>query len=178
MSKFEKKLNEWVSLGFINNDQALKIQSYENSKPEGAWILSGLLILGVIIIGIGIISLIAANWITIPDAVKLGVDFGLLITLAFATVKSWEPKDSSKHPLRFESFLLLFLIHCLASIGLISQIYHTGGKLYQALMLWSIITFLATLCARQIFVPFLWTYEKRWLFSCGIRRLRSISFPS
>lgn len=168
MSKFEKKLNEWVSLGFINNDQALKIQSYENSKPEGAWILSGLLILGVIIIGIGIISLIAANWITIPDAVKLGVDFGLLITLAFATVKSWEPKDSSKHPLRFESFLLLFLIHCLASIGLISQIYHTGGKLYQALMLWSIITFLATLCARQIFVPFLWTaaFLFSFVFTC------------
>ncbi len=168
MSKIEKKLNEWVSLGFINNDQALQIQSYENSKPEGSWILSGLLILGVIIIGIGIISLIAANWSTIPDTVKLGVDFALLITLAFATVKSWEPQNSSEHPLRFESCLLLFLIHCLASIGLISQIYHTGGKLYQALMLWSIITFFATLYARQIFVPFLWTaaFLFSFVFTC------------
>ncbi len=69
-----------------------------------------------------------------------------------ATLNSWE----SKKAIQFEVLLLFFLILCLASIGLISQIYHTGGKLYQALMLWSLITFAAAIAARQMFVPFMW----------------------
>jgi uncharacterized membrane protein len=152
MSKLEKGLKEWVSLGFINPDQAKRIRDYESARPESSWILSGLLILGAVIVGIGVISLIAANWNEIPDALKLGADFALLAVLALATLQSWETKKA----IQFEVLLLSFLILCLASIGLISQIYHTGGKLYQALMLWSLITFAAALAARQMFVPFMW----------------------
>jgi uncharacterized membrane protein len=152
MSKLDRNLNEWTGLGLITKDQAEKIRFHESSKPEASWILSGLLILGVIIVGIGVISLIAANWNEIPDPVKLGGDFLLLAALAFATLHSWEAKKA----IQFEVLLLFFLILCLASIGLISQIYHTGGKLYEALMLWSLITFAAALAARQMFVPFIW----------------------
>lgn len=152
MSKLEKGLKEWVALGFINQDQAQRIHDHEASKPESSWILSGLLILGVVIVGIGVISLIAANWNQIPDALKLGGDFVLLAVLALVTLHSWETKKA----IHFEVLLLFFLFLCLASIGLISQIYHTGGKLYQALMLWSLITFAAALAARQVFVPFMW----------------------
>lgn len=153
MSKLEKGLKDWVSLGFITEEQAKKIRDHEEAKPESSWILSGLLILGAVIVGIGVISVIAANWSQIPDALKLAGDFILLTVLAFATLRLWE----SKRPIQFEVVLLFFLILCLASIGLISQIYHTGGKLYQALMLWSLITFAAALAARQMFVPFIWT---------------------
>jgi hypothetical protein len=48
----------------------------------------------------------------------------------------------------------------LATIGLISQIYNTGGELYQALMLWSVITFPITVFSRntlvQMVIPFIW----------------------
>jgi uncharacterized membrane protein len=153
MSKLEKGLKEWVSEGFINQEQADRINAFESSKPENSWILSGLLILGAIIIGIGVISLIAANWYQIPNSIKIATDFILLSAVAFWTLKTWE----SKKNVQFEVLLLFFMLLCLASIGLISQIYHTGGKLYQALMFWSLITFPVALAARQLFVPFLWT---------------------
>lgn len=48
------------------------------------------------------------------------------------------------------------MIICLASIGLVSQIYHTGGKLYQALLLWSVITTGVAAAAKKSLIPFFW----------------------
>lgn len=94
MSKLEKGLKEWVTLGFINQEQANKIHNHELKKPEVSWVLLGLLILGAVIVGLGIISLIAANWYMMPDALKLGLNFLLLVVLAFLTLRSWENKKA------------------------------------------------------------------------------------
>ena len=111
MSKLESGLKEWVSLGLIGVDQAQQIRQHEAAKPESSWILSGLLLLGAIIVGIGVISLIAANWDQIPDALKLTGDFVLLIALAFGIVHSWDAKKL----IQFEVLLVTFLVFCLAS---------------------------------------------------------------
>ena len=152
MKKLEVKLKEWVSRQIISQEQAELIRRHEESKPENSWILSGLLILGVLIIGIGLISIIAANWDQIPDVVKLSTNFILLITLAFITFKSWESEKS----IRLEVLLFAFMIHILATIGLISQVFHTGGNLYQALLLWSLISFGVMLASRGLIVPLMW----------------------
>ena len=153
MSKLEKNLKDWIDHGFINSSQAQRIRDHEALKPGNSWILSGLLILGALIISVGVISLIAAHWNQIPHLVKLGGDFLLLVGLATAILHTWETQKK----IQFEVLLLSFLLFCLASIGLISQIYHTGGEFYQALMLWSLITSAATLGARQVLIPWLWT---------------------
>ena len=152
MSKLEKYLTEWVQHGLITQDQAGKIQHHENSRAESSWILTGFLILGVAIIGIGIISVIASNWHLIPDVVKLGADFAFLLSLVYALVYYWDHKKE----IGFEVTLVFFMLACLASIGLISQVYHTGGKLYQAFLLWSSICLFPALTARKIYAPFLW----------------------
>ena len=153
MFGLEKKLKNWVSLGLISQDQAQSISHHESSSSGNSWILSGLLILGAAIIGIGIISLVASNWNHIPDIAKLLCDFTLLILVVLWILKAWEAQKK----IQFEALLLFFLILCLASIGLISQVFQTGGELYQALMLWSLITFPAVLVAQKILIPFLWT---------------------
>lgn len=153
MNKMEKALNEWVSLGLINQEQATRIQVHESEKPESSWIMTGFLILGAVILGLGVISLVATNWQNIPDAWKLVADFGLLCLMAFGILRSWEANKS----IQFEALLVMFLLLCLASIGLISQIYHTGGHLYQALLFWCFISLPAMLVARNLFLPFLWT---------------------
>jgi uncharacterized membrane protein len=153
MSKLDRQLSDWTGHGLITRDQATLIRKHESEKPESSWILSGLYLLGALIVAIGVISLIAANWFRIPDAVKLGADFLLLLGLGFATLRS---QDSNKL-LAFEGFLLSFILMCLASIGLISQVFHTGGKLHEALLFWSLITFAAASAARNILIPFLWT---------------------
>ena len=156
MTKLDKSLTRWVELGFIDQAQANKIKQYEDSEPQGSWVLFGLLVLGVAIVGIGVISLIAANWYDIPDMVKLVVDFAMLLLLAAFIMRA----QVIELALQFEILLLAFMILCLASIGLISQIYNTGGELYQALMLWSLITLPVTFVARHyvnhVVIPFMW----------------------
>lgn len=67
---------------------------------------------------------------------KLAADLILLSALAYGVFKT----HVEDKPLYFEMYLVAFQISCLASIGLISQIYNTGGKAWQALLLWSVIT--------------------------------------
>lgn len=152
MNKLEKTLKEWLDQKLINKKQMDQILLYESNKAGSSWVLFGLLVLGIIVISIGVISLIAANWQQIPDSVKLIADFVILIFLGLLTIHAWELKQD----IRFEVLLLFFILLCLASIGLISQIYNTGGELYQALMLWSLITLPVVTTARYVVVPFIW----------------------
>ena len=152
MARLEKQINDWVSNNLISRDQAEGIRQFEAKSPGSSWVLYSFLILGATISGIGVISLIASNWDTIPDAVKLGADFLLLIGLTVGIHHAWRQKKF----IQYEVLLVSFLFLCLASIGLISQIYHTGGKLYQALMLWSLITAGIPIISQKTFGPFLW----------------------
>jgi uncharacterized membrane protein len=152
MFKLENSLKEWVAKGFITENEAQQITVYESNKTEHSYALSTVLILGIIIIGIGIISLIAANWDTIPDAIKLAADFILLILCGFLILYTWKKQKE----LIFEMLLLFFMLLCLASIGLISQIYQTSGEFYDALLFWSLITAPIMLCAKSRVPPFIW----------------------
>lgn len=148
----DKKITTWTDKGLISPTQASTIRDYEATQSNHSWIVSGLLILGALVIGIGIISLIAANWDSIPDAVKLGFDFAILIFLSIWIVKSWEKnKDITVDVLTF--FMMIF---CLASIGLFAQIFQTGGKLYEALLIWCLITVGLVYIPKAFFVPFCW----------------------
>jgi uncharacterized membrane protein len=152
MSRLEKNLKNWVSTNLISSQQADAILHYESSHPGASWVQTGLLILGVIVIGTGIISVIAANWMKIPDAVKLTLNFCFLGALAYGILYCWNHQKK----IAFEVLIIFFMIFCLASIGLISQIYHTGGELYQALLLWSLITCGIATAARITLTPTFW----------------------
>lgn len=153
MSKLERLLQEWVAQKLITSDQAGQIQKFESSKAQTSWVMSGLLILGAIIVGIGVVSLIAANWANIPDALKLAIDFAILFALGAAAVSA----ERNGKVAVFEVLLVSLQLLVLASIGLISQIYHTGGKLHQALFFWSLVTLSLALISKRFFVPFLWS---------------------
>ena len=145
-------MDDWVSNRLMTKQQAEKIANYEGPKKKDSWITYGFFTLGIVVSSVGTISLIAANWQNIPDFVKLLTDFLLLFLIALGTYIAWKKKN----PLFFESLLLLYLLFCLASIGLIAQIYHTGGEPYQALLLWSLMTFGVALASDKFIAPCLW----------------------
>ena len=136
MANIEKQLKEWSEQGLISPEQASKIISHESGKKRTSWIQYGILSLGVFITGLGIISLIAANWNNIDDAVKLAVDFTLLSLIAFFAARA----HNSKKLILYDSLLFALQVTALATIGLISQIFHTSGELYQAILFWSVFS--------------------------------------
>ena len=148
-----KKIGEWVSHQLITKKQAEDIINYEANKSGRSWILYGFSILGFTTIAIGIISLIAANWQLIPGNLKLLIDFLFLMLIALWVYSSWKRERF----IIFEVSLVFFMLLCLASIGLISQVYHTGGELYEALLLWSVITVGLALVSQKTFPPFIWS---------------------
>lgn len=149
-----KKLNQWLQAGLITPDQQASILAFEAEHPQRSnWWLYSFMILGTAIIGLGVISLIAANWANIPDSVKLGADFALLGLLAGGIYWQYPNRQQG---IWFEVLLVGFMLLCLATIGLIAQIYHISGKWYHALLFWAAITSLLSLFARNLFTRFFW----------------------
>ena len=149
----EKNLENWIQAQIITSEQADKIRALEEKNLSPSYkFVTGLLTIGVITLLLGCISFIASNWNFIPDSIKLTVDFLILTALSFFSFLFWKKKK----PLYFEMFLLAFMLFCLASIGLISQIYNTGGELSDALLFWSLIVLPVMLLSQKKITPFLW----------------------
>ena len=152
MSKLLNNLKEWVSHDLISQQQAQHIQTYEFNKPKSFLALSSILMLGAIVIGIGVISLVAANWDKLTNVIKLICDFLSLFLTAVAVLHSWNIKKYKQ----FEVLLFLFMGFCLASIGLIAQVYHIGAQAHQVFLLWSVITIGIPFLAKQLLIPLFW----------------------
>lgn len=143
----DKKLDDWVERQLLTREQASAILSYEKSVSPSNIFTYTFLTLGVSIVSLGILAFIAANWEDIPGSIKLLVDFMILSGLAVAIVYLHKQQ---KNLIR-DRVIVLFQLLVLASIGLISQIFHTSGKLYEALGLWVAITLPLVLHAENKF---------------------------
>lgn len=152
MASIQKKLNQWLDAGVISQTQFETIHQFEDEQGSGwSWVHTFIL-LGAAIIGLGIISIIAANWSEIPDHIKLGADFALLGLLAIGIFFT----STHKNSVWSDGLVTTFIILCLASIGLISQIYHQGGEWYYALLFWALITLPIVLFTHHLIPSFIW----------------------
>lgn len=195
MNKILRKLNQWKDSGLISEPQFESIKKYEEDnapKNVGAYTI---ITLGAIVICIGIISLIASNWEYLGDLAKLFIDFCVLSSLAYFTYRF---KESEKKWV-LETLIVSYFILILASIGLISQVYNTGGAFYQAALFWCVITLPIVLFSTGKvtthiwFISFLFSFTSLlfetvnsfkedeivliWIFSILPQILLSISFP-
>ncbi|TGM60033.1 DUF2157 domain-containing protein [Leptospira adleri] len=164
--RLEHKLKKWVEAGLIGKEQSESILSFEESRKT-PYLYYSFLILGVVVIGIGIIAVIAANWEEISDFVKLGAALFVLASIAVAGFLKRE------NPNLLNVLIVLNSILILGMIGLISQVYNLEGKYYEAAMLWCILNFLFListdsktflhlwLIGFQIFVTG-WIFEKEY----------------
>lgn len=143
-----KKLNKWQSAGLISQEQVLKITDYEiqNTKP---YLMYGLIFLSMFFIGMGTISLIAANWYAIPAFIKLIFDFILLAGCACGVYYTY----SKEKRLYFEASLFLFSLLCLATIGLIAQIYQIQSDGPAAFLLWSSLMLPLMVYSKKMIFP-------------------------
>ena len=80
-----RKLDRLVAAGIITQTQKLEILDYEDGKGSFSLIRKALAALGIFTVGLGLISLVAANWYDICDAVKLGFLLVAMFGTAAAT---------------------------------------------------------------------------------------------
>jgi uncharacterized membrane protein len=137
MNKILNKLKIWMDAGLITESQMNSILKFEDDQQPKNRAVYSIITLGAIVICLGIISMIASNWEKLGDIFKLIADFSILSILSLTIFKF---KDSN-HKWIYETLLVSYFLLILASIGLISQIFHTGGKFYQATTFWCLITF-------------------------------------
>jgi uncharacterized membrane protein len=153
MFQLEKSLADWQKQGFITAETRQKILEFESKKSGSTWAVSGIVLLGIFVISVGLVSVIAANWFEIADWFKLLCGFSLMGLTGWFALKSYR----SSQTLWFEGSLLAHALVILANIGLISQIFHTGGSLFKALLFWSVITFFIALVSGKLLLPLIWT---------------------
>ncbi|MDR0563501.1 MAG: DUF2157 domain-containing protein [Azoarcus sp.] len=142
-SKYRFLSNEsqiWVEQGVISAAQRDGIMG---SYTVARYLSNVVLILGAAMVGIGILSIIAANWDDIPRLLKIS----LIIGLYLASILGAYVCEKRSRPVIANVLLFLSGFLLLGGLALLSQIFHISGTLEDLLWTWLIIyapTFLIT----------------------------------
>lgn len=132
-----EQLPAWVTQGAISPAQADAIRRlYPEPKAALPWavlIFSGI---GAVVIGLGVILLLAYNWQAIPKFGKLGIIFGALLAahtgaLRFLKAADWRCQLG-------EALGVLGTMLFGAGIWLIAQVYHIDEHYPNGFLLWGL----------------------------------------
>lgn len=157
-----KQLDKLVQAGIITNMQKEQILTFEQNNHTG-FISRLLSLFAVFSIGIGIISIVAANWQYLSDGFKLFMMFVLLISSSLMA-SYWRNVGKEEYAERMLVGLFLFIG---AAIGLIIQIFQlSGGEWYSVLFIWCGISASLLFVAKKTYVACFWTPV--FLTWCGV----------
>ena len=137
-SKLIKELPELVENEVISQDVATKIERYYLSKindnPNRLFTVFG--VLGSILVGLGIILILAHNWDNFSKTIKTGFAFApliigqILVGFSILKKKSQTWKEAS-------GVFLFFAVG--SSIAMVSQIYNIPGNFANYMLLWILL---------------------------------------
>lgn len=132
-----RKLNGWVEAGLIDAATAERIRAHEagHTRPLALWAAFGI---GTLAIGLGVISVIAANWEDVPGQVRLAVHL-LLIGMLAGFIAMRGEQIGRDRPWGLEGALFVLGVLGLAFFGHLGQVYQTGSPLWQPLAIWLVL---------------------------------------
>lgn len=139
----KRESNLWQEQGLVSNEAKNSILDLYRSQEDGderRSALSNILLvsLGALLIGGGIILLLAHNWENFGKGLRTFLSF-LPLVLAQALCWYGVQYQPQSRPLRESGAVLLFFAVA-ASIALISQTYHIYGDLERFLVVWLLLT--------------------------------------
>lgn len=130
-----EQLPAWVTQGLITPAQAEALRRLHPEPkaglPWGMLIFSGI---GAVVIGLGIILLLAYNWQAIPKFAKLGLIFGALIAAHAGGLRCLKAGDWRRQ--LGEALGVLGTMLFGAGIWLIAQVYHIDEHYPNGFLLW------------------------------------------
>lgn len=158
----ERKIRAWEAAGLIDAATAERIRGWEtqHSRPLAMWAVVGIAALSI---GLGLVSVVAANWDEIPAMLRLSLHFGLL---ALGAAALWLKGDAlaEQHPWFHEAALFVFGILGLTFFGHVGQVYQTSSPLWQPLAAWLVL-----------FAPLLLSRGLSWLSAAALMVVLAIA---
>jgi uncharacterized membrane protein len=133
------ELPELVKAGIINEETAANIRTYysrqNDTVPNRLFIVFG--IIGAILVGMGVILIVAHNWDQLSRSTKSILSFLPLIISQFLCVYALLKKNES---VAWREATTSFLFFAVAGcISLISQIYNIDGEFSSFLLTWMLL---------------------------------------
>lgn len=139
MTSIKLDLDKIVQAWIITEEKKAEILDWHkaNTRREGIWEFVQILAsFWAIIIGLGVILLIAANWDDMADMTKTMIM--VLTTLSIYAIGYYWTYKNTNYPKTGESLIFLWSILYGASIFLIGQIYNLWWTFSDALLIWAI----------------------------------------
>ncbi|MDQ2656194.1 MAG: DUF2157 domain-containing protein [Bacteroidota bacterium] len=140
MSKILKELPELTEAGVISDEAAERIRSYYTSKsnrgPNAIVLVFG--ILGALLVGLGVVLIIAHNWDDLARPTK--IVYALLPLLAGQLVCGYTLLKKPRSQAWRESGAVLVFFAVAASISIVSQVYNIPGDLSGFMLTWMLLS--------------------------------------
>ena len=138
-NKITIQLTELVEAGILSSEKATEIQQFYKKESDSSqnrlFVVFG--VLGAILVGLGIILILAHNWDELSRATKTAIAFiPLLLGQGFCGYALLKKTDSPAWKESAAAFLFFAVGAC---ISLISQIYNIPGKLSSFILTWMLL---------------------------------------
>jgi len=129
-----RKIGQWHEAGVIDAATRDRLLAYEaaHARPLLLWAVWGI---GALAIGLGLVSVVAANWEDIPGLVRLAVHLALIAGLLGLIILE-EGRLAAKSPWAVEALVFVTAALGLTFFGHLGQVYQTSSPLWQPLALW------------------------------------------
>ncbi|MFN4038446.1 MAG: DUF2157 domain-containing protein [Erythrobacter sp.] len=150
-----RKIEAWHKAGVIDAATRDRLIAHEaaHARPIALWAVFGI---GALAIGLGLISVVAANWEAIPGSLRLGVHL-VLIAAALAALTTLEDRLAALSPYAVEALLFVTGALGLTFFGHLGQVYQAGSPLWQPLAIWLVL-----------FAPLMLVMGRGWLAAAAL----------
>ena len=148
----KKELERLNKEGLITPQQVENIISYYQSNSDNSKLWKRLFIIAALLIALGIILIIGANWAVIPNFIKIAVDFILFLVLVYA---DYYFITNNKKNLS-EVFLIISFFMVAGTIGLIAQVYNLDGGWLSFARFWMFLTIPFVFLSKTFLINILW----------------------
>ncbi|MEB3288889.1 MAG: DUF2157 domain-containing protein [Leptolyngbya sp.] len=145
--RFRRQLRQeaetWQAEGLINaalyETLADRYQFTALEKEASHRFIAILMGLGAVLLGLGAITFVAANWQVWPQAARVAVLLSTFLGVNGLGFYGWNrPAETSRWQRLGHGLLLLGALLLGANLGLMSQMFHQSGDLFELLLVWGL----------------------------------------
>jgi len=139
--QLKKEIEKWEAEGLIEASvfqqlvQRYQLESLEAESQNRFTVI--LLGLGGILLGLGVITFVAANWQGWSREVRVALLLGLFLAVNFAGFWGWSSAQGQWQRLG-KALLLLGSLILGANLALMSQMFHHSGEVYELYLVWGV----------------------------------------